>query len=203
MRPSPSAASRTTCGIPPPPVAQVSTTNSLATGGFGGSARAPVFGKYGDFGISGLYGWGVGRYGDTTLADVTFDATGQMMAITNASALATLELNPTKRLVIYGNFGEDFAGRLISTNGGTAGYALLNANNSGCNIQSSVPTSGTTPSSSPANCNGNNKFVQEFVGGFWYDFYKGRGWPHPLRCAVRPSLSRHLGRHLHSAGGCH
>jgi hypothetical protein len=149
------------------------TTNSLATGGFGGSVRGPVFGKYGDFGISGLYGWGVGRYGDTTLADVTFDATGQMMAITNASALASLELKPTKRLVIYGNFGEDFAGRLISTNGGTAGYALLNANNSGCNIQSSVPTGGTTPSSSPANCNGNNKFVQEFVGGFWYDFYKG------------------------------
>jgi hypothetical protein len=150
-----------------------STTNSLATGGFGGSARAPVFGKYGDFGLSGLYGWGVGRYGDTTLADVTFDPTGQMMAITNASALSTLELHPNARLVIYGNFGEDFAGRLISTNGGTAGYGLLNAINSGCNIQSALPTSGSAPSISPANCNGNNKFVQEFVGGFWYDFYKG------------------------------
>jgi hypothetical protein len=159
----------------PGAVATAGTTQSLSTGGFGGSLRAPVFGKYGDFGVSGLYGWGVGRYGDTTLADVTFDATGQMMAIQNSSALATLELHPTKRLVIYGNFGEDFAGRLISTNGGTAGYALMGTTNfnSGCNIQSSVPTSGSVPSGSPANCTGNTKFVQEFVGGFWYDFYKG------------------------------
>jgi type II secretory pathway pseudopilin PulG len=150
----------------------VSQTNSLATGGFGGSLRAPVFGKYGDFGLSGLYGYGVGRYGDTTLADVTFDYTGTMLAIQNTSALSTIELKPTPRLVIYGNFGEDFAGRLISTNGGTAsGYGLLNANNSGCNTVV-LPTSSTV-STSPANCNGVNKFVQEFVGGFWYDFYKG------------------------------
>ena len=150
-----------------------SVTKSLSTGGFGGAFRAPVFGKYGDFGITGLYGWGVGRYGDTTLSDVTFDATGQMMALTNASTLSSVELHPTARLILYGNFGEDFAGRLISTNGGTAGYGLLNANNSGCYIVSSTPTSGSVPSGSPANCTGNNKFVQEFAGGLWYDFYRG------------------------------
>ena len=151
-----------------------SVTKSLSSGGFGGSLRAPVFGKYGDFGLSGLYGWGVGRYGDTTLSDVTFDPTGQMMALTNVSGLATVELHPTPRLVLYGNMGEDFAGRLISTVGSTsAGYGLLNANNSGCYIQSSTPTSGSVPSGSPANCTGNNKFVQEFVGGLWYDFYRG------------------------------
>lgn len=150
----------------------VSQTNSLSMGGFGGSLRAPVFGKYGDFGLSALYGYGVGRYGDTTLADVTFDATGKMMAIQNTSALSSIELHPTARLTLYGNFGEDFAGRLISTNGGTAsGYALLNANNSGCNTVV-LPTS-STAGASPSNCNGVNKFVQEFVGGFWYDFYKG------------------------------
>ena len=151
-----------------------SVTKSLSTGGFGGSLRAPVFGKYGDFGLSGLYGWGVGRYGDTTLSDVTFDPTGQMMALTNASALATVELHPTPRLVLYGNMGEDFAGRLISTVGTTsAGYGLLNVNNSGCYVVSSTPTSGSVPSGSPANCTGNNKYVQEFVGGLWYDFYRG------------------------------
>jgi hypothetical protein len=150
----------------------VSQTNSLAMGGFGGSARAPVFGKYGDFGLSALYGNGVGRYGDTTLADVTFDATGTMMAIQNTSALASVELHPSKRLILYSNFGEDFAGRLISTNGGaSSGYGLLSANNTGCSTVV-LPTS-STASASPANCNGVNKFVQEFVGGFWYDFYKG------------------------------
>jgi len=150
-----------------------SYTNSLATGGFGGSFRAPVFGKWGDFGLSGLYGWGVGRYGDTTLSDVTFDATGTMMAIQNTSALATAELHPTKRLVLYGNIGEDFAGRLISTNGGSSsGYGLLNANNSGCYVVGAPPQGATNPTS-PANCNGVTKYVQEFVGGLWYDFYRG------------------------------
>lgn len=148
-------------------------TDSLPTGGFGGSLRAPVFGKYGDFGLSGLYGWGVGRYGDSTLSDVTFDATGRMKALTNASALSTLELKPTSRLVVYGNFGEDFVGRLDNlAAGSTAGYGLLTVNNSGCNVQSTVPSSGTS-SSGPSNCTGNNKFVQESVVGLWYDFYKG------------------------------
>jgi Skp family chaperone for outer membrane proteins len=148
-------------------------TDSLPTGGFGGSLRAPVFGKYGDFGLSGLYGWGVGRYGDTTLADVTFDAKGRMKALTNASGLATIELKPTPRLVVYVNYGEDFAGRLNNLAAGTnAGYGLLNVNNSGCNVQSTTPTSGTA-STSGSPCTGNNKFVQETVAGMWYDFYKG------------------------------
>ena len=149
-------------------------TDSLPTGGIGGSLRAPVFGKYGDFALSGLYGQGVGRYGDTTLADVTFDANGVMKALTNASALSTIELHPTPRLVAYVNYGEDFVGRLDSLAAGpNAGYGLLNANNSGCNVESSLPTSGSVPSGSPANCTGNNKFVQETTAGLWYDFYKG------------------------------
>jgi hypothetical protein len=149
-------------------------TDSLPTGGFGGSLRAPVFGKYGDFGVSGLYGFGVGRYGDTTLADVTFDAVGHMKALTNASGLATVELHPTPRMTVYVNYGEDFAGRLNTLAAGTnAGYGLLSANNNGCNVESSNPTSGTVPSGSPTNCTGNNKFVQETTAGVWYDFYKG------------------------------
>jgi hypothetical protein len=149
-------------------------TDSLATGGFGGSLRAPVFGKYGDFGLAGLYGWGVGRYGDTTLADVTFDAGGVMKALTNASALASIELHPTPRLVLYVNYGEDFAGRLDALAAGAKnGYGLLSVNNSGCNVESALPTAGNLPSGSPANCTGNNKFVQETTAGFWYDFYKG------------------------------
>jgi hypothetical protein len=136
--------------------------------------RGPVFGKYGDLAFTGLYGQGVGRYGDSALSDVTFDANGFMKALTNASALSTLELHPTPRLLVHFNFGEDFAGRLDNLAAGpTAGYGLLNANNSGCYLQSSTPAAGNLPSTSPANCTGNNKFVQEFITGFWYDFYKG------------------------------
>lgn len=149
-----------------------SYTESLVTGGFGGSFRVPVFAKYGNFGMSALHGYGVGRYGDTTLPDVTFDNTGIMKALTNDSAIASLELHPTKRLTVYSNFGEDFVGRLIPAAGG--GYApLTGINNSGCSVQSSTPTAATTPSSSPANCTGSNKFVQEIAAGAWYNFYQG------------------------------
>lgn len=148
-----------------------SYTDSLVTGGFGGSVRMPVFGKYGDLGVSALTGWGVGRYGDTTLADVTFDNNGAMKALSNTSALTSLELHPTKRLTVYANFGEDFVGRLIPAAGG--GYApLTGVNNSGCSVQSSTPT-GITQQNNPANCTGANKFVQEIVAGAWYDFYRG------------------------------
>jgi hypothetical protein len=76
--------------------------------------------------------------------------------------------------MVHLNFGEDFVGRLDNLAAGpTSGYGLLNANNSGCSVVSSTPTSGSVPSASPANCTGNNKFVQEFIAGFWYDLYKG------------------------------
>lgn len=147
-----------------------SVSNALPTGGFGGSLRAPVFGRHGNFGLSGLYGWGVGRYGDTGLADVTFDSTGSMKALTNASALSTVELHPTSHLVLYANFGEDFAGRLAHLAAGpSSGYGLLNADNSGCDVQSSTSSTGA-----PANCTGDNKFVQETTAGFWFNLGKGR-----------------------------
>jgi hypothetical protein len=53
----------------------------------------------------------VGRYGDSTLADVTADANGNLAPIHNVSGLFTVEATPTPRLVIYLNYGGDYAGR--------------------------------------------------------------------------------------------
>jgi hypothetical protein len=94
--------------------------------------------------------------------------------LTNSSALATIELHPTQA---PGNLRQLWRGLCRPPDQHLGGHRRLrpdgNANNSGCNVQSAAPTSGSVPSGSPANCTGNNKFVQEFVGGFWYDFYKG------------------------------
>jgi hypothetical protein len=85
--------------------------NSIKVGGFGGSLRVPIIKDKLTFGAKGLYGPGVGRYGDSTLADVTANASGQLRPIHNLSGLFTVEATPTPKLVIYLNYGGDYAGR--------------------------------------------------------------------------------------------
>jgi len=81
-------------------------------GGFGGSFRVPLAPKnLFSLGAKAIYGPGVGRYGDSTLSDVTANASGGMSAIHNFSGLATLEVNPTPRLILWLNYGGDYAGR--------------------------------------------------------------------------------------------
>jgi hypothetical protein len=96
-------------------VAKSSTANyyvvDTALGGFGASLRVPVIKDKLNFGVKGLYGPGVGRYGNTTLSDVTNDSYGELKPIHNGSGLFTLEATPTPRLFIYLNYGGDYAAR--------------------------------------------------------------------------------------------
>jgi hypothetical protein len=85
--------------------------NSITLGGIGASARIPVIKDKLTFGVKGLYGPGMGRYGDTTLSDVTNRADGTLAPIHNLSGLLTLEATPTPRLTLYANYGGDYAAR--------------------------------------------------------------------------------------------
>jgi hypothetical protein len=81
-------------------------------GGFGGSLRVPLLPQNKlSFGAKGLYGPGMGRYGASTLSDVTANASGGISPIHNLSGLFTLEANPSPRLILYLNYGGDYAGR--------------------------------------------------------------------------------------------
>ena len=62
-------------------------------------------------GLKGLYGEGVGRYGNAQLGDVTIRPNGTPSPIHGFSALSTVEVNPNKRLNIYFNYGGDYLGR--------------------------------------------------------------------------------------------
>ena len=84
--------------------------NSLNVGGGAGSFRVPL-GKAIIFGGKALYGPGVGRYGNSTLADVTSNAAGLIRPIHNFSGLITLEANPTARHALYMDYGLDYAAR--------------------------------------------------------------------------------------------
>jgi hypothetical protein len=88
-----------------------SYNTGIRVGGLGGSLRVPLIPDKLIFGFKGLFGPGIGRYGDSTLADVTTNAGGALRPIHNASGLFTLEANPTPRLALYLNYGGDYAGR--------------------------------------------------------------------------------------------
>ncbi len=86
-------------------------SDSIKIGGVGGSLRVPIIPNILSFGAKGLFGPGVGRYGNSTLSDVTANANGTLEPIHNVSGLLTAEATPTPRLTLYLNYGGDYAGR--------------------------------------------------------------------------------------------
>lgn len=143
-------------------------------GGVGGSFRVPLFAKKLDIGAKGLWGQGMGRYGDTTLPDLTITPFGQLALLRNFSGLATAELHATPRLDIYFNYGGDYAGRRYYVNaaGKPDGYGSPLFSNVGCGVEP-VPGAGGFSPANPSTCAGNTRDLQEDVLGYWYDFYKG------------------------------
>ncbi|MFP5210684.1 MAG: hypothetical protein ACLGRW_15500 [Acidobacteriota bacterium] len=149
--------------------------DTTVVGGVGGGFRGPLFGNRVSIGLKGLWGQGMGRYGSSTIADVTLRPDGQLAPLRAFSALSTVELNPTARLNVYLNYGGDYVYRRYF---GNEGYGSPLTNMSGCNTQP-VPGTGATNGAvgyspnAPPNCGGNNKDVQEFTAGYWFYFYKG------------------------------
>ncbi|HWT65393.1 MAG TPA: hypothetical protein VN151_04715 [Terracidiphilus sp.] len=158
----------------------VSPRNDTEIGaGIGGSMRGMLFAKKLTVGVKGLWGQGMGRYGDSTIADVTIKPNGMIEPLHGFSALSTVELNPTPRLSVYMNYGGDYINRLILSTTANVGYGNPLANMSGCNTEVAAGTTysnsgtGFGNGSNPANCGGNNKDVQEASFGYWYNFYNG------------------------------
>jgi len=149
--------------------------DSTVGGAIGASGRVAILNKKLTLGLKGLYGDGTGRYGSSTIADTTFRPDGQLALLHNFSALSTVEVNPTPRLMIYANYGGDYVFRNFF---GKEGYGSPLTNMSGCNTEP-VPGGATVNSgsgfspSTPANCGNQNKDIQEFTTGYWYDFYRG------------------------------
>jgi hypothetical protein len=152
-------------------------------GGFIANARFPVT-KFADIGIHTLGGTGVGRYGTSTLPDVTVHPDGTLEPIKAYQGLASVELHPTKKLDVFGYAGGEYAQRTtyLSTVGADAGklvgYGPVSASNAGCNIET-LPTStgnglaGAAPYNpgTPANCSGTTRAVIAGTAGFTYRVY--------------------------------
>ena len=125
-----------------------------------------------DFGISGLWGSGIGRYASSGLPDATVRANGEVVPILGADALLGLEIHPHRKLDIYFYSGVDYAYRtyFYSSPVKTTGYGSPLNNNSGCEVEL-APTSPYTPVS--GTCNADTRALWQVGGGFWYRFLQG------------------------------
>ena len=165
-----------------PSAAGAQNNTKMGGGGFA-NLRMPIT-KYLDFGIHGLGGTGVGRYGTSTLPDVTVHPDGTLAPIKNYQGLISVETHPQPKLDVFFYAGGEYAQRTVylSTLGSSAGkligYAPPSASNAGCGIET-LPTStgnglaGAAPYNpgTPANCLGATRVVIEGTAGFTYRVY--------------------------------
>lgn len=147
-------------------------------GGFGANARWALFKKNNnrlDFGLHGLSGSGVGRYGTSTLADASITNLGTFHLIRSSQGLATLEWHAPK-LDIYLNTGAEYASRTASFDpviNKVVGYGSPLFSNSGCLTETGpVNNSGFLPGGL-SNCTADTRVLVEGTAGFWYRFYNG------------------------------
>jgi hypothetical protein len=183
-------------GAAPPGAPQPTTTSALGAftaktegGGVGANARVSLFGKSLELGAHMLAGDGLGRYSTATLADATAHPDGSLELLTGGSALASLEWHATRRLDVYGYYGGEYAkrafyntGYFVITPGPTqgqpilAGYGAPNNNVSGCYIEVlpvTSPNGGGNVPGTAANCQADNRNIQEGTFGYWFRLYQG------------------------------
>ena len=171
------ASSTKPCGGSTDPTGFGAFNDSRTGGGVGANARVSVANKRVDIGAHVLAGDGVGRYGTTTLPDLTVHPDGTLALVKSLQGLGTLEFH-SKRWDWYVNGGAEYAGRTAYTkvsSGKTVGvgYGSPLFNNAGC-FSEQVPgaNNGFTPGSL-VGCTGDTRVIYEGTVGFWYKPYSG------------------------------
>lgn len=148
--------------------------NSKNGGGGGASARWTIH-KHFDFGLHGIYGKGIGRYGAAGLPDGSIRANGEFNLIKNAQGLGTIEWHGPK-VDIYLNAGVEYAGRAFDYDHNLAGYVGYGspfAKNSGCYTETPPTANNGFAPGSLGSCTADTRAVIEGTAGFWYRFYQG------------------------------
>jgi hypothetical protein len=180
----------------PPGAPQPPTTSALgafntktAGGGFGANGRVSLYNKNLVLGAHFLIGDGIGRYSTTELPDATAHPDGSLELLTGGSVLGSLEWHPNPRLDVYGYYGGEYdknayyaTGYFITTPGPTLGLPILAGYGAptnvvyGCLVEVlpvTSPNGGGNVPATPANCNADNRNIQEATAGYWFRFYKG------------------------------
>jgi hypothetical protein len=140
--------------------------NTTLAGGVGGGAIIPLIHDKLDLQVSGLAGYGVGRYGTSGLPDAIVSQTGAAVPIPEVMGMVGVIGHPTPALDLYGYAGTEQEGRKSFTNAGKGfGYGSPLYSNAGCGVELSA-----------AACTGNTSgVVQGTVGGWWRFLHGGYG----------------------------
>lgn len=146
--------------------------DSRTGGGIGANARITLA-KHFDFGLHGLVGDGVGRYGTSSLPDATARPDGTLTLLHSYQGLATFEVH-TKQWDWYFNGGGEYVARAIYLNaaGKQVGYGSTTNVNTGCGVEV-LPGAGGFLPNNPGSCSGQTRAVFEGTFGFWFKPYNG------------------------------
>jgi hypothetical protein len=129
-----------------------------------------------DFGVSGLWGNGIGRYGTGGLIDATVRADGTIVPIRAAHGLVSLEAHPTKKLDIFVYGGTEYEYRMVTYTaaGKAVGYGAPTSDNAGCDKEYPPGANGVGAGAPPTGtCTGDTRDLWEGSVGFWYSFFRG------------------------------
>src|SRR6266704_3392023 len=184
------------------PSAAGAFNDSRTGGGFGASILVPVFAKKVDFGVKGVAGDGIGRYGSAQLADLTFRPDGTQALIRTAHGLGELEFHANPMLDVYAYVGAEYAWRAayqgynsitvtktpaIPATTTTPAIAATTTTTFKLNqiggygspfannsgcSTENPPTNQLTPSGG-GTCAGDTRVIMEGTLGFWHKFYQG------------------------------
>ncbi|MGI4829012.1 MAG: hypothetical protein ACRYFU_12590 [Janthinobacterium lividum] len=164
----------TTAGVSTYTLSPNQVSNTATAGGIFGALRFQVR-KYGEVGVQGMGGPGVGRYAAAQLADATIKPNGTLEPIKNYHGLFSLVTHEGKKLDIYTYYGGEYDQRTVYTiptgafAGDTIGYGARNLNDAGCYALPANPASSTGGSpANPANCASPTRYIQEGMLGFTY-----------------------------------
>jgi hypothetical protein len=188
---------------PKPAPSSLGAFNDTRTGGgFGISANVPLFAKKLDFGIKGVAGDGIGRFGSAQLADLTVRPDGTQALIRTAHGLVRLEFHATPKLDIFAYYGGEYAARaayqgynsititktpLIPATATTpqipatttTAFKLNQIGGYGNRLANNSGCSAESASSNQftpsggGTCAGDIRFIQEGTLGFWHKVYQG------------------------------
>jgi hypothetical protein len=160
---------------PHAPTSALGAYNDTAYGGgIGANARWLLAQKKVELGLHFLGGNGIGRYGTSTLPDVTVDPTGHLHTLRTYQGLLSTEYHLPK-WDIYGYGGTEYVNNWAKFRTGSTfvGYGAPTNNTSGCWQETLPATNNGFSPGALANCTADTRALFEGTLGFWYKPYNG------------------------------